>query len=95
MHEGPIPGLCQLRPKTLHMNRTWIDDGSIAALRAINTLEHLDLIRRKVTDAGLEYLESLPNLKKLVLRRSLVTQEGYDLFKKAHPTVSVYWEPLK
>ena len=94
MHEGPIPGLDQLRLKFLRLNRTRIDDESIAALRAMKTLEHLDLTRTKVTDAGLKHLESLPNLRKLILRRSLVTQNGYDAFEKDHPTVSVSWEPL-
>jgi Leucine-rich repeat (LRR) protein len=94
MHEGTIPGLDQLRLKSLLLNRTRINDESLAALRSMNTLEHLDLTRTKVTDAGLKHLESLSNLRKLVLRRSLVTQKGYDTFKKAHPTVSVSWEPL-
>ncbi|EMI18763.1 hypothetical protein RMSM_04314 [Rhodopirellula maiorica SM1] len=76
------------------MNRTRINDESIAELRAMSTLEHLDLTRTKVTDACLKHLESLSNLRKLVLRRSLVTQEGVDAFKKNHPTVSVSWEPL-
>ncbi len=93
MHEGPIPGLNGLRLKSLLLNRTRINDESISSLQAMNTLEHLDLTRTKVTDAGLQHLASLPNLKKLVLRRSLVTQEGYDTFRKNHPTVSVSWEP--
>ena len=94
MHEGPIPGLDQLRLKSLLLNRTRVDDKSIAALQAMSTLEYLNLTRTKVTDAGLKHLESLPNLKKLVLRRSLVTQNGYDAFRKTHPTVNVSWEPL-
>ncbi len=76
----PISVQSQLNLKSLLLNRTRVNDESIAELRAMNTLEHLDLTRTKVTDAGLEHLESLPNLKKLVLRRSLVTQEGYDWY---------------
>ncbi|HUG67856.1 MAG TPA: hypothetical protein VMM76_08890 [Pirellulaceae bacterium] len=94
MQEGPIPGLDQLRLKSLFLNRTRVDDKSIAALRSMTTLEHLDLTRTKVTDAGLKHLESLPNLRKLVLRRSLVTKSGYDAFRQAHPSISVSWESL-
>ncbi|QDV70173.1 Leucine Rich repeats (2 copies) [Rosistilla carotiformis] len=93
MHEGPIPGLDQLRLKRLMLNRTRVDDDSIAALRKMTSLEYLDLTRTKVTDAGLKHLESLPKLRKLVLRRALVTQAGYDAFKKTHPNVEVAWRP--
>ncbi|WP_417734220.1 leucine-rich repeat domain-containing protein [Rosistilla oblonga] len=93
MHEGAIPGLDELRLKRLMLNRTRVDDDSIAALRKMTTLEHLDLTRTKVTDAGLKHLESLPNLRKLVLRRALVTKAGYDAFQKAHPKIKVSWRP--
>lgn len=94
IREGAIPGLDQLRIKSLQLNRTRANDESIVTLDAIKTLEHIDLTRTKVTDAGLKYISNLPNLKKLILRRSLVTQEGYQHFKKNHTNVEVSWEPL-
>lgn len=95
MHEGPIPGLDQLRLKTLYLNRTRINDESIAGLRTMDTLEHLDLTRTKITDEGLSHLASLANLRKLILRRSLVTKAGFLAFQQAHPKISVSWEPLR
>lgn len=93
MHEGAVPGLANMQLKSLQLNRTSIDDDSIAALSSMTSLEHLDLTRTKVTDAGLEHLESLPNLRKLVLRRALVTKAGYLAFQQAHPAVNVDWQP--
>ena len=94
MHEGPVPDLERLRLKTLLLNRTRVDDESIQALRLMDKLEYIDLTRTKVTDAGLKHLESLPKLNRVILRRSLVTRDGFEAFKKSHQLATVSWEPL-
>jgi hypothetical protein len=59
----------------LHLEKSSIDDASLAHLAALPRLEYLNLYGTAVTDAGLEHLKGAKRLRKLYLWQ---TKVGYD-----------------
>lgn len=59
----------------LHLEKSSVDDASLAGLAALPRLEYLNLYATGVTDAGLEHLKAAKRLRKLYLWQ---TKVGYD-----------------
>ncbi|BBO34769.1 c-type cytochrome domain-containing protein [Lacipirellula parvula] len=59
----------------LHLEKSSVDDASLAGIAALPRLEYLNLYATGVTDAGLEHLKAAKRLRKLYLWQ---TKVGYD-----------------
>lgn len=59
----------------LHLEKSSVDDASLASIAALPRLEYLNLYATGVTDAGLEHLKAAKRLRKLYLWQ---TKVGYD-----------------
>jgi hypothetical protein len=59
----------------LHLEKSTVDDASLAPIAALPRLEYLNLYGTGVTDAGLEQLKTAKRLRKLYLWQ---TKVGYD-----------------
>jgi hypothetical protein len=59
----------------LHLEKSTVDDASLAHVAALPRLEYLNLYGTGVTDAGLEHLKAAKRLRKLYLWQ---TKVGYD-----------------
>jgi hypothetical protein len=59
----------------LHLEKSTVDDASLAHVAALPRLEYLNLYGTGVTDAGLEHLKTAKRLRKLYLWQ---TKVGYD-----------------
>lgn len=58
------------------------NDGDLALLADLNSLDHLDLTGAPITDAGLEHLEHLNSLSFLVLSNTAVGDDGLRHLEK-------------
>jgi hypothetical protein len=98
IQNGPTPGLEHLSLKWISFRRTRFNDEGMQSIASIKTLETLDLDRTQVTDASIPWILSLPHLKGVCVRRSLVTLEGFkqlrDESARRSPNFNVYWENL-
>jgi len=68
------------------VNTVWVcnsnfGDDDIACLADLPELFEVEIYRSPVTDAGLEHLEGLTNLKTLYLRKTLITDDGLERLK--------------
>ena len=59
----------------LHLEKSSVDDASLASIATLPRLEYLNLYATGVTDAGLEHLKAAKRLRKLYLWQ---TKVGYD-----------------
>ncbi|MCA9246516.1 MAG: hypothetical protein KDA42_05355 [Planctomycetales bacterium] len=70
-----------------------ITDDSLAKLAGNETVKLLHIDRASVTAAGLANLESLPNLRLLVIERVRLAQEVVEHLKQTLPNVAVHYLP--
>jgi hypothetical protein len=88
----PLTKLPKLRRVSLwHSAR--IDDKSAQYLLRMKTLEVLDLSDTNVTDALLDQLAGMKQLKTLFIAGAKVSQERVERFRKARPDCRVMWSP--
>ncbi len=59
----------------LHLEKSTLDDASLAAIGRLSSLEYLNIYATDVTDAGLEQLKALTKLKKLYLWQTKASYE--------------------
>jgi Leucine-rich repeat (LRR) protein len=74
---------------TLSLIETAFGDEAAAAIAQLPKLASLNLEKTQLTDAGLEKLRTLKNLKSLVLRGSKVSADAVAAFQKAVPQCKV------
>ena len=70
-------------------NKGQATDVDLEHLKALTTLQYLNLPFSKVTDAGLEHLKGLTNLEELDLRATNVTDEGVKKLQQALPNCTI------
>jgi Leucine-rich repeat (LRR) protein len=88
----PLTKLPKLRRVSLwHSVR--VDDKAAQYLLRMKTLEVLDLSDTNVTDALLDQLAGMKQLKTLFVAGAKVTQERVERFRKARPDCRVVWAP--
>jgi len=88
----PLTKLPKLRRLNL-WHSTRIDDGAAQYLLQMKTLETLDLSETSVSDALLNQLEGMKQLKAVFLAGARVTPERVERFRKARPDCRVMWTP--
>lgn len=66
------------RIESLDLSNTYVDDGVLATIARMKTLEGLWLNADMITDAGISHLKGLAELKELGLRSTLITNEGLN-----------------
>jgi hypothetical protein len=71
-----------------------LSDTSLPTFASMKTLETLELGEAHFSVEALLALQSLPNLKKLVLFETDLTAEEVDQLKKKLPSVAIQWAPL-
>lgn len=91
IREGPVPGLESLHLQSFCADDTRFDDDGVASLADMKTLKVVSLEGTRVSDAGLDQLRNLPNLRSLFIGQTQVTAEGYEAFCRARPEVDVCW----
>lgn len=79
----------------LNLKNSPVDDAGAAVIAKLPEVGALDLSGTKVTDASLGHLGRLRGLMSLGLVESKVTAAGVEAFRKAHPNVKVWFDPLK
>ena len=79
----------------LNLKDSPVDDAGAAVIAKLPEVGDLDLSGTKVTDASLGHLGRLRGLMSLGLVGSKVTAAGVEAFRKAHPNVKVWFDPLK
>jgi Leucine Rich Repeat (LRR) protein len=67
-----------------------VNDGELAKLNGVKTINHLDLNWTEIGDAGLERLAGLPNLTRLGLHRAPITDAGLVHLKKFPKLTRLY-----
>jgi hypothetical protein len=78
------------RVESVDANDCDFGDGDLAKLQCLPRLEQVSLSNTKVTDAGLLHLAEIGSLKRILLHRSLITEEGLRRFHKAKPDVDIF-----
>lgn len=73
----------------LHLEKSTIDDGSLAHLAGLPRLEYVNLYGTGITDAGLEHLKALKRLRKLFLWQSKVSYDPAMAMQAATPGLEV------
>ena len=73
----------------LHLEKSTIDDASLAHLAGLPRLEYVNLYGTGVTDAGLENLKGLKRLRKLFLWQSKVSYDPAMALQAATPGLEV------
>ncbi len=68
-----------------------LDDATADVLAGMPTLADLDLSYTQIGDQGLQRLGNLPNLKRLYLTETRVSEESAQAFQKQHPGTFVSW----
>jgi hypothetical protein len=63
---------------TLSLNRSKVDDSSLASVKRFPELKGLNLFRCKVTEAGLVHLKGMTKLEILILDNTQVTDAGLE-----------------
>jgi hypothetical protein len=66
-----------------------ITDVGLKNLKALTTLQTLDVEGTKITDAGLDYLKVLVKLRKLRLARTSVTDQGVKMLQQTLPNCKI------
>jgi len=74
----------------LGLSRSDVSDHDLQQLVRAHDLIALDLNFTQVTDAGLTYLEKLPNLRFLVVENTGVTAEGVQRLKLMNPRLRIF-----
>ena len=74
---GALDGLRGLSLTMLAMDDTRINDEAAWSISHIASLEYVSISGTDVSDTGLRYLELLPNLQKLFIQRTLITEDAY------------------
>ncbi len=90
--EEHLAALTKLKIRMLHLLNAGVDDVVAKRLATMTQLEYLDINFGKITDEGLQALQSLKSLKTIDLRSNLVTAEGMAAFKKALPKCEIVFE---
>ncbi|MFN0199805.1 MAG: hypothetical protein ACKVT0_23885 [Planctomycetaceae bacterium] len=62
---------------------------NLARHRGAANLHELEMDGTKVTDAGLKHLEQFPHLKRLSLKRTIVTPAGIEFVKSRRPGITI------
>lgn len=88
-----MPCLRNSQTRWLLLARTQFSDPGIDDLP--DTLEYFDATRTRISDEGLDKFVHRTNLKKLILRRTQVTEAGVTRLRKQMPWCTISWEPLK
>jgi hypothetical protein len=77
----------------LTLSPTRVDDETLPSVARIKTLVSLGFSNAHITDAGLESLMDLRELRELQLENTLVTAEGVRRLKEALPSCRIDWSP--
>ena len=89
---APLMRLPKLRRLNLAQSAR-IDDTAAQYFLDMNRLEILDLSQTAVTDAFLDRLEGMKQLKTLMVDGTKVTPERVERFRKARPDCRIFWSP--
>ena len=89
---APLMRLPALRRLNLAQS-TRIDDAAAQYFLDMNRLEILDLSQTAVTDAFLDRLEGMKQLRLLMVDGTKVTPERVERFRKARPDCRILWSP--
>lgn len=84
---GQLAGLKNLN--RLHLEKSSVDDASLAHVAALPRLEYLNLYGTGVTDAGLEQLKAAKRLQKLYLWQTKVSYDPAMAMQTAAPGLEV------
>lgn len=68
-----------------------IDDAAASSLEALTNLTSLDLSNTPVGDETLGRLARLPNLRRLYVSETNVTEKAVTAFRTGHPAIMVSW----
>jgi hypothetical protein len=68
------------------------NDNSIACIEDLAAIEIMDIAGSSITDSGVRYLSTLPNLKALVVVNCRVGEDALDELQDAKPEVCI-WRP--
>ncbi len=90
---GRLPFLNHSTLTHLHLGRTNFSDPAIDDLPV--SLQELNLRRTRITDAGLDKLVRLRNLKRLVINRTPTSKAAVDRLRLKMPWCAIQWEPLE
>jgi internalin A len=88
----PLTKLPKLRRVNLWQSAR-VDDKAAQYLLRMKNIETLDLSDTSVTDALLDQLQGMKQLKSLFLAGAKVTAESVERFRKARPGCRVVWTP--
>jgi hypothetical protein len=75
-------------------NTLTLDDEALGTIAKMTSLEVLYLDEARLSNAGLEKLKALPNLKDLTLERIVTSPADMEQLKKALPKVKITWKPI-
>ncbi|QDU74894.1 hypothetical protein Pan97_19140 [Bremerella volcania] len=70
------------------------DNGSIAILAKIPSLESIELTEARLNYDSVIQPKDLPNLKKLIISQVDISKADVEKLKAAMPSVEIKWEPL-
>ena len=76
----------------LSMRSSQFNDNSIASIEDLAAIEIMDIAGSSITDSGVRYLSTLPNLKALVVVNCRVGEDALDELQDAKPEVCI-WRP--
>ena len=71
-----------------------LDDTTLATLARMKSLETLSLDEVRLTHAGLVQLKALPNLKKLILQRTDISEADLAKLRTDLPGVTIDFKPM-
>lgn len=69
-----------------------MNDVDLRIVRALSSLEEIDLRNTQITDDGLAYLLDMKNLKKLNLEGTRVSNKAVNLLQEALPDCDIKWD---
>jgi hypothetical protein len=75
----------------LSLEYTAVGDAGFAKLAGLAGLTELRLDRTNITDASVNILTGLTNLKYLDIYHTLISEQGFQLLKKALPGCRINW----
>lgn len=92
---GSMAWLQNTDMRWFNASHTRVGDRALYDLSKCRELQHLDMERTAISDAGLKYLYGMPNLRYLNLKRAPVSKAAVQQLSAALPTCLIEWEPLQ
>ena len=94
LSDNHLPEIRSTALKRFDGAHTWLGDRAAADLSACSGLTHLTLDRTRLTDAGLEHLKKLKNLKQLSILRTRVSPAAIKKFSDVMPDCYIIFQSL-